>query len=142
MVAENTDVCLQDEVRHIVQWFVQNKLIIILTKTKEMVFCRPDPCRFIAPSPLIDIERVATFKLLGVYFARTLSMETHVHYILSSVNQRLYLSNQLMKTGLSAKAHGAAFHSLIVSCLLYTSPVFVGFLSSADLAHFNALCRS
>ena len=47
----------------------QNKLIINLKKTKEMVFHRPGPCRFIAPPPLVDIERVATFKLLGVLLA-------------------------------------------------------------------------
>ena len=121
MVPENTDVCLEDEFKHVVQWSVQNKLIINLTKTKEMVFHRPGPCRFIAPPPLVDIERVATFKLLGVYIASTLSMETHVNYILSLVNQRLYLINQLGKTGLSVKAREVVLHyfapSLCFTCL-------------------------
>jgi hypothetical protein len=76
---------------------VWNKLIINLIKTKEMVSHHPGPCRSIAPPPLVDIERVATFKLLGVYIASTLSMETHVNYVLSLVNQWLYLINQLRK---------------------------------------------
>lgn len=141
MIPQNTDVCLEDEFKHVVQWSVQNKLIINLTKTKEMVFHRPGPCRFIAPPPLVDIERVATFKLLGVYIASTLSMETHVNYVLSLVNQRLYLINQLRKTGLSAKAREVIFHSLIISRLLYALPAFAGFLSCADIARFNALFR-
>ena len=61
IVPENTNVCLEDEFKHVVQWSVQNKLIIDLTKSKEMVFHRPGPCHFIAPPPLVDIERVATF---------------------------------------------------------------------------------
>jgi hypothetical protein len=95
MIPQNTDVRLEDEFKHVVQWSVQNKLIINLSKTKEMVFHCPAPCRFTAPPPLVDIERVATFKLLGVYIDNTSSMETHVSYVLSLVNQRLYLINQL-----------------------------------------------
>jgi hypothetical protein len=49
VVPQNTDACLEDEFKHIVQWSVRNKLIINLTKTKEMVCHRPGRCRFIAP---------------------------------------------------------------------------------------------
>jgi hypothetical protein len=69
LIPQNTDVCLEDEFEHIVQWSVQNKLIINLTKTTEMVFHPPGPCRFTASPPLVDIERVATFKLLRVLLA-------------------------------------------------------------------------
>jgi uncharacterized membrane protein SpoIIM required for sporulation len=93
----------------------------------EMVFHRPGPCRLIAPPPLVDIEHAANFKLLGVYIASTLSMETHVNYVLSLVNQRLYMINQLRKTELSAKAHEVIFHSSIISNLLYAFPAFAGF---------------
>jgi hypothetical protein len=65
MIPQNTDVCLEDEFKHAVQWSVQNKPIINLTKTKEMGFHRTGPCRFIAPPPLVDIERVATVNSLG-----------------------------------------------------------------------------
>ena len=68
-------------------------------------------------------------------------METHVNYILSLVNQRLYLINQLRKTGLSVKAREVVFHSLIVSRLLYALPAFAGFLSCSDIDRFNALFR-
>jgi hypothetical protein len=61
------------------------------------------------------------------------------HYLLSSVNQRLYLIDQLRKTGLSAEAHEVIltglsaesheviFHSLITSHLLYALPAFADF---------------
>jgi hypothetical protein len=106
-----------------------------------MVCHRIGPCRFIAPLPLVDIERVAPFKLLGVYIGNTLSMETHVNYVPSLVYQRLCLINQLENTGLSAKAREVIFHALIASRLLYTLLAFAGFLSCADIARLNALYR-
>jgi hypothetical protein len=98
-----------------------------------MVFHRSGPCHFIAQPPLVDIERVATFKLLGVYIAITLSKETHVNYILSLVNQWFCLINQLKKTSLSAKAREVVFHSLIISRLLYALSAFAVFLSCTAL---------
>ena len=68
-------------------------------------------------------------------------METHVNYVVSLVNRRLYLINQLRKQGLSVKAREVVFHSLIVSRLLYALPAFAGFLSCADIARFNAVFR-
>jgi hypothetical protein len=95
MVPQTTHVHLEDEFKHVVQWSAQNKLITNLTITKEIVFHCPGHRRFTAPPPLVDIERVATFQLFRVYIASTLSMETHVNYILSSVNQWLYVIIQL-----------------------------------------------
>jgi hypothetical protein len=62
MAPGNTDVCLEDEFRHIVQWSVQNKLTLNVLKLKEMVFHCPVPCRFVAPPPPVGTERVTTFK--------------------------------------------------------------------------------
>ena len=127
MVPENTNISLEDEFRHIMQWSAKNKLTLNFTKTKEMIFNRPGPCRFIVPPPPVGFQRVTSFKLLGVYPASTLYMETYVNYVLSLVNQRLYLINQLRKQGLSAKAREVVFHSLVISRLLYALPAFVGF---------------
>jgi hypothetical protein len=68
-------------------------------------------------------------------------METLVIYILSLVNQWLYLKSYLRKTGLSAKAREIVFHSLTISRLLYASPAFASVMSCADTARFNALFR-
>jgi hypothetical protein len=90
------DICLEGKFKHVVQWPVQNKLVVNLTENKEMVFHRSGLCRFIATPPLVDIERVSTFKLLGVYIAGALSMERHINYILFVVNQRLYLASNFV----------------------------------------------
>jgi hypothetical protein len=92
-----------------------------------MVFHRTGLCRFTTPSPA-DTERVSILKLPGLYIASTVSMETHVNYVLSFVSQRLYLINQFRKTGSSAKTRDFFFHSLTVSRPLHALPTFAVFL--------------
>ena len=95
----------------------------------SLIFHRPGPCHFIVPPPPVGIERVTIVKLLGVYLASTLSVETRVNYVLSLANQRLYLIDKPRKQGLSAKAREVVFHSLVIglSRRLYALPAFVGF---------------
>jgi Reverse transcriptase (RNA-dependent DNA polymerase) len=82
MVPENTDVCLEDQFKHVVQWSAQNKLIINLTKTKKMVFHRPSFYPFIASPFLVDIERVATFELLGFHILLVSCQWKHILFFL------------------------------------------------------------
>jgi hypothetical protein len=141
MVPEKSDITLEEEFKHILHWSAQNKLTVNLTKTKEMIFHRPGPCHFVIPSSLDNVERVTCFKLLGLYITSTLSMESHVNFVLSIVSQRLFLINQLRKIGLSVKAREIVFHALIMSRLTYALPAFAGFLSCCDIARFNAVFR-
>jgi hypothetical protein len=61
--------------------------------------------------PLVDIERVTIFKLLGMYIAST--METQFNCIISLFHQWFHLINKLRRAGLSAKAREVVFHSLM-----------------------------
>jgi hypothetical protein len=107
---------------------VLNKLTITLSKTKEMTFHRPGLRGFREPSPIANIERLSSFKLLGVYLSSTLSMELHINYTVSIVNQRLFLLNNLKRQGLPLAARRIVFQALIASRITYALPAFAGFL--------------
>jgi len=47
LVPERTDVSLEDKFRALKQWAENNKMILNLLKTKEVVFHRPDPRLYI-----------------------------------------------------------------------------------------------
>ena len=111
LVPEKTDICLEDEFDDIMFWSAQNKLKLNLAKTKEMVFHRPSPYHFVDPPLLHNIERVTSFKLLGVLLTNTLSMDMHVNHILSVVNQRLILLN-LLKNKVCLARHVKLFFRL------------------------------
>ena len=91
IVPENSDVSIEIEFQTIQQWAAANKLMINLSKTKEIVFHRPKPAKPILPPLLNSIERVSVTKLLGILVNDTLSFNPHVHNLLSVCSQRLFL---------------------------------------------------
>ena len=69
LVPEHTDVQLCDEYEAIQLWALRNKMIINASKTKEIVFCRPNPRLSIDLPALQAIEKIKETKLLGVIFS-------------------------------------------------------------------------
>ena len=47
-----------------------------------------------------SIERVETFKLLGVIFSSDLTWRVHVDYIISKASKRIFVVYQLVRSGL------------------------------------------
>jgi hypothetical protein len=89
-------------------------MIINYSKTKEIVFRRPNPRHSLYPDPLTCIEQVCEAKLLGVVFNNKLrpTFETHVQYVLRQCNQRiqrLYLMKLFRKQGLFFKQLNMVF---------------------------------
>jgi hypothetical protein len=46
LVPQHSDFSIVDEINHIQDWARQNKMIIIYTKTKEIVFHKPHPSKY------------------------------------------------------------------------------------------------
>ena len=71
-----------------------------------------------------NIERVESFKLLGVYFSSDLSWSTHVDYIVSKAARRLFVICQLVRAGISKCDIVLVYCSLVRSILEYACPVW------------------
>ena len=98
---EHTDVNITDEFENVCSWANRNKMLLNVSKTKEIVFHRPNPRSFIYPNPIDNIERVTEAKLLGVYFSDNLKFDSHVKFILSQCSQRTYALKLLRNQGLN-----------------------------------------
>jgi len=129
LVPEHTDISLTDEFENLKKWAHENKMIINYSKTKEIVFRRPNPRHSLYPDPLACIEQVCEAKLLGVVFNNKLTFETHVQYVLRQCNQRLYLMKLLRKQGLSFKQLNIVFQAIIVARIQYALSAWGGFIS-------------
>ena len=104
LVPEHTDSQLSVEFEAIQLWAANNKMIINMSKTKELIFRRPNPRLQISVSnPICGIEQVSEVKLLGVYFNSNLKFASHVNYILKQCSQRSFLLKQLRNQGLSKR---------------------------------------
>jgi len=62
LVPAYSDVSLLSEFEHVKQWTADNKMIINISKTKELVFQRPSLKHFLAPSAVYGIEQVPSAK--------------------------------------------------------------------------------
>jgi hypothetical protein len=141
LVPEFTDVDMKDEFDAILAWATANKMVLNMNKTKELVFHRPSPNKYLSPVPLCDIELVREARILGVYFSDTLSMECHVNYILKICAQRSYLLKLLSKQGLSALHLHTVFYALIMSRLLYAVPSFFNLLSGSHIERIDSFLK-
>ena len=79
----DSDVGLEDEFENVKQWAKDNKMILNITKTKEIVFRRPNPRLSLHPSPLPI--------LLGLVLTERLHFDDHVSAVLKVCSQRMYL---------------------------------------------------
>ena len=70
------------------------------------------------------VERVHSFKILGVYLSDDLTWNTHVDHILKKANSRLFALRLLKKAGLGHTDLITIYCSVIRSVLEYASPVW------------------
>ena len=72
----------------------------------------------------IEIERVKTFKLLGVVFSSDLSWNHHVSYMVNKISKRYYIIYQMVKVGVAPSDIITVYSSMIRSVLDYACPVW------------------
>jgi len=84
------DCSLQEASDYLVYWTNVNGMLINTSKTKEMViYFGKQWCLDDIPPLCRNIERVVTFKLLGVVISSDLTWDAHVSYILSKCAKRM-----------------------------------------------------
>ena len=81
LAPEITSLSIEEEFRFVQKWACDNKLPINLSKTKEIEFHRPNLRSILVPSPLQNIERVTSTKLLSVYISHDLATNAQTEYV-------------------------------------------------------------
>ena len=134
----------QREVEHAEQWAVKNNLRVNVAKYMEVVFFDKrsrKSGKIIPPPPLPGIKRVNTVKILGVTLSDDLSVDDHVHAVISSAAQTLHALRVLRGHGMDDAALQSVFRAVVVSKLQYASCAWWGFSTAADRQRINAFIR-
>ena len=122
------DDSLQQAVNDTYAWSLEHGMVLNATKSKEMcvVFTKAIDKQFITPININNeiVERVASFKLLGVIIRCDLSWQEHVDYIITKASKRFYVLCQLKRSGVCNLDIIAVYCSLIRSIVEYASPVW------------------
>ena len=141
LVPENCDVSAEHEMQHIQDWATRNKLSLNFSKTKELIFKRPNIRLEIIPSSISGVERLEFAKLLGVFVDSKLSFTYHVDFLIKISSQRFYLLQQMRKQGLSDDCLHVIFNSIVYNRILYALPAWGGYLNRHSISRLDAVFK-
>jgi len=101
--SKNQESYMQAFVENLLDWVDRNDIQVNTAKTKEMILgplARSDLHLPIFSTRGGTVNRVSSFKLLGVYIESTLSWSLHIDNMVKKATQRLYFLKQLKRAGL------------------------------------------
>ena len=91
--SKNQDSYMQTFIENLLDWADRNDMQVNTAKTKEMILgplARSDLHLPILSTRRGTVNRVSSFKLLGVYIESTLSWSLHIDNMVKKTTQRLY----------------------------------------------------
>ncbi|KAI4873818.1 hypothetical protein NFI96_001419 [Prochilodus magdalenae] len=135
LITGGDETAYRREVAELVDWCDHNNLSLNTDKTKEMIV-DPRRRRRELHTPLFiggtEVERVKTFKFLGVHISEDLTWSHNTHYIVRKSQQRLYFLRRLRKFGMSAQILSNFYRSTIESVLTSSITVWYGNCTAQD----------
>ena len=134
IVSSNNEGSIPNELLAIEQWATENNLLLNKKKSMEMIFYSSEKKKTISPpvSPLTDIVRVDSMKVLGVTLQNNLSMKAHVTEVCHSAAQSLYALKLLKSHGLDTQTIYTVCRTTVASRLTYAAPAWWGFATADD----------
>ena len=90
-------------------------------------------------TPAGTVQRVNTFKLLGVHLDANLTWTGHVSTIVSRANMRLYFLKQLKREGVPPQQLLHFYTAVIRPVLEYASPVWHYAINRAQSQHLESM---
>ena len=123
VISNGDETAYRQEVRGLERWCGENNLILNTKKMKELIldFRRKDPI----PPPLYSdnaaVERVHTFKYLGMHLTNTLTWRENTVHTIKMAHQRLYFLRKLKGAGMSTAILESFYKCVVESISIMTS---------------------
>ena len=134
LISDNDETAYREEVDRLAEWCDTNNLLLNTEKTKELIV---DYRRNADPHPPIHIkgtavERVSSFKFLGVHISEDLIWTTNCSKLVKKAHQRLFFLRTLRKNHLSSDILVNFYRCTIESILTNCITVWYGNCSASD----------
>ncbi|KAF7655017.1 hypothetical protein LDENG_00062100, partial [Lucifuga dentata] len=124
LITDNNETAYREEVKALNSWCQDNNLSLNVSKTKEMIVdYRRQQGGGHLPLYIGDaeVERVGSFKFLGVHITEDLSWTLHTDTVTKKAHQRLYFLRRLRKFGMNTSIltnfYRCTIESLLTGCI-------------------------
>ncbi len=121
--ADNDETAYREEVSTLTKWCQENHLSLNIDKTKELVVDYRRQSREHTPITIdkTPVERVTSFKFLGVHITEDLTWSAHTDAVLKKAHQRLFFLRRLRKFGTSPRIlrsfYTCTVESILTGCI-------------------------
>ena len=126
-----------------VNWRDKNYLYLNVSKTKEMCidFRKNQRC----PKPVYikgeAVERVDTYKYLGVVFDSKFNWKENINSVLKKVNSRMYCMRKLRSSGVNSDILVTFYNAVICSIIMFGSIFWGGSISKLDRGRLEKIIK-
>ncbi|CAI5669471.1 unnamed protein product [Oreochromis niloticus] len=123
LITNGDETAYREEVSALTHWCQDNHLTFNVAKTKELIvdFRR---CREVHTPITINgaaVERVSSFRFLGVHLAEDLTWSVHINKTVKKAQQRLFFLRRLKRFGMSPRIlrtfYRCAIESILTGCI-------------------------
>ncbi len=123
LITDNDETAYREEVSTLTKWCQENHLSLNIDKTKELVVDYRRQSREHTPITIdkTPVERVSSFKFLGVHITEDLTWSAHTDAVLKKAQQRLFFLRRLRKFGTSPRIlrsfYTCTVESILTGCI-------------------------
>ncbi len=123
LITDNDETAYREEVSTQAKWCQENHLSLNIDKTKELVVDYRRQSREHTPITIdkTPVERVNSFKFLGVHIIEDLTWSVHTDAVLKKAHQRLFFLRRLRKFGTSPRIlrsfYTCTVESILTGCI-------------------------
>ena len=124
----------REEVKLLTEWCAANNLSLNVSKTKELIIDFRKGGRTHTPLNIGGtlVERVSSFKFLGVHLAEDLTWTTNTSHLVRKAQQRLHFLRRLRRVNLPQQLLCNFYRSTVESILTSCITVWYGSATSAE----------
>ena len=142
-ISNDEDVIYHKQTENFVNWCDKNYIYLNVSKTKEMCtdFRKNQKCHKPVYIKGEALERVDTYKYLGVIFESKLNWKENINSVLKKVNSRMHYIRKLKSFGVNSDMLVTFYNAVMCSIVTFGSVCWGGNISKLDRGSLEKIVK-